>query len=342
MNCIKKRNFALYFSAVLLLSTSWCLAQDTHFSQFDFSPLHQNAANTGKFKGDYRLTAIYRNQYKSVTVPYKTMGASFDANINLTDDARGYWSAGLVVEQDKTGDGNYKTFDAEFSAAYNYFVDDDKRHLVTIGLQPGITQHQLDFDQLYFGNQFNSTYFDPTLPNNENLSSTSNSLFNINAGVGYTFKFNETSDVQAGIGMHHINQPNLSFYSDKAPLNARLTGELAANVMLTENIYVHPQLLYYSQNKFQQINGGANVSFRKAKSESSSYRFSLGAFYRAKDAAIVRVGLGYNNLDIGFAYDFNTSDLKKASNGRGAYEVALKYIITKVKPVKLFPPCPVY
>lgn len=339
---MKKKIHFLFCIAVCTVLSSVAFGQDTHFSQFDFSPLHQNAANTGKFKGDYRFTAIYRNQYKSVTVPYKTIGASLDANIGLNNDKRGYWSAGLVVEQDKTGDGNYGTLDLDFSVAYNYFLDDDKNHLITIGLQPGLMQHKLDFDNFYFGNQYDSTFYDPNLPNNETLDRSKNSLFNINTGLYYTFKFAEGSDVNAGMGLHHLNKPNLSFYGDREPLAMRLTGEFIANLKLTEQIYLHPQVLYYSQNKFQQINAGANVSLRTSKSEFKSYRFSLGAFYRVKDAVIGRVGVGYNNWDLGFAYDVNTSDLKRASNNRGAYEIALKYIITKVKPVKKSPPCPVY
>ncbi|MFZ7168732.1 MAG: type IX secretion system membrane protein PorP/SprF [Bacteroidota bacterium] len=112
--------------------------------------------------------------------------------------------------------------------------------------------------------------------------------------------------------------------------------------MLSEKISLQPQVLFYRQGKFSQLNGGANVQLHSLENNFKNFRFSAGVFYRNKDAVIARIGAGIGNLDAGFAYDFNTSDLKRASNGRGAYEVALSYIITKVKPLKKNPPCPVY
>jgi hypothetical protein len=65
-------------------------------------------------------------------------------------------------------------------------------------------------------------------------------------------------------------------------------------------------------------------------------------FARTGDALIPVIGLDYNEWNLGISYDVNTSDLKRASNSRGGYEIALTYIITKVKPIGIKPPCPVY
>lgn len=326
--------------AIVFLFAEFASAQDVHFSQFDFSPLHQSAANTGNFNGDYRFTAIHRNQYRSVTVPYKSVGASLDMNHKLTDDKMSYWSSGLMFEQDKTGDAGYSTLDIELSVAWNKFLDNDKKHRITIGLQPGWFQNGLNFSELYFGNQYDNGSFNSNLPNNENPEETKHSNFNLNAGLGYKYIFSEMSDMQLVLGFNHLNKPNLSYYGDKSPLNMRFTALALFDIRMSERIFIHPQLLYYNQNKFNQINGGANVTFHSA--DTKDYRFTGGVFYRNKDAIIGRLGAGYNNLDIGFAYDFNISDLKRASNGRGAYEIALTYIIHTVKPLQKNPPCPVY
>lgn len=334
-----KQVFALILSCLL---TGWAFAQDIHFSQYDFSPLHQSAANTGNFKGDYRFTAIHRNQYRSVTVPYKTIGASFDMKLGMHDDARGFWSAGLLFEQDKTGDANFGTLNAEVSVAYHLFIDADKKQEIVLGIQPGFFQNGLDFGNLYFGNQYDSTFYNPAIANGESLDNSKHAAFNFNAGVVYRYAFTDESDAQLVIGLNHINQPGITFYNDTVSLFMRMTGELLFNFKLNDQISLQPQVLYYNQKKFRQWNAGSNITFRTNATEYKSYRFLAGVFIRPKDAVIARIGVGYNNLDIGFAYDFNTSDLKRASNGRGAYEIALKYIITKVKPLKKNPPCPVY
>ena len=56
-------------------------AQDIHFSQFYAAPMLTNPANTGNFTGSVRLGLNYRDQWGSVTVPYKTFSAYADAGI---------------------------------------------------------------------------------------------------------------------------------------------------------------------------------------------------------------------------------------------------------------------
>ena len=333
---------ALLSFCVVLFSFLFSYSQDTHFSQFDFSPLQQNAAHTGGFDGDYRFTAIHRNQYKSVTIPYKTFSFSFDENINVTEDSKKFWSAGILFNTDKAGDGDFKTLELGLSVAYNYFLDAYKKQLVTVALQPGIAQHSINFDNLYFDSQYNGDTYDPNIVSGEKLERTNYSYFDLNIGANYFNKLSDGVDISVGLGLSHINNPNQSFYSEKNPLGSRFTAELLSKIKITEVIYLHPQLLFYNQNKFQQLNGGGKVQFVSTKNESKQYSLSVGGYVRAKDAAIARVGVGYNNLDVGFAYDFNSSDLKRASKGKGAYELGLIYIIKKVKPLKKHPPCPVY
>src|SRR5262245_38456566 len=49
-------------------------SQDVGFSQFYDQPLLRNPALAGFFDGDMRFTASYRNQWQSVTTPYRTFG----------------------------------------------------------------------------------------------------------------------------------------------------------------------------------------------------------------------------------------------------------------------------
>ncbi len=45
-------------------------AQDIHFSEFYNTPLQLNPSYTGFFNGDYRFTAIYRDQWSTIGVPF--------------------------------------------------------------------------------------------------------------------------------------------------------------------------------------------------------------------------------------------------------------------------------
>ena len=60
-------------------------SQDINFSQFYELPLLRNPGLAGNFSGDFRITASYRNQWESVTVPYRTMtlGAEYKLPQNV-------------------------------------------------------------------------------------------------------------------------------------------------------------------------------------------------------------------------------------------------------------------
>ena len=60
--------------ASMLLGASAGVAQDIHFSQFFNVPMGLNPGCIGQFDGDYRAHGVFRQQWRSVTVPYRTFG----------------------------------------------------------------------------------------------------------------------------------------------------------------------------------------------------------------------------------------------------------------------------
>src|ERR1700741_4799335 len=82
-------------------------AQDIHFSQFNEAPLLINPANTGLFNGYSRANLNYRNQWSSAGSPFKTIAASFDAEIGLKKAKGAYLGLGGFVFQDKAGAANW-------------------------------------------------------------------------------------------------------------------------------------------------------------------------------------------------------------------------------------------
>ena len=47
-----------------------------------------------------------------------------------------------------------------------------------------------------------------------------------------------------------------------------------------------------------------------------------------------------NEVHIGLSYDFNVSDFDIATRSQGGWELSIRYIITKVKPLPIFKICP--
>ena len=57
-------------------------AQDGHFSQFYASPMSLNPALTGLSNYKLKATAQYREQWRSVTVPYVSMQGGVEGRFN--------------------------------------------------------------------------------------------------------------------------------------------------------------------------------------------------------------------------------------------------------------------
>src|SRR5579871_6216536 len=109
VNPRKKTGMAIFTRKILfalILVSSIARAQDPHFSQFYLSPLTLNPALAGDIDETYRAGAIYRNQYGSVTVPYVTPSASFDMNVFKGSESHDYLGLGLLILNDRSGDGN--------------------------------------------------------------------------------------------------------------------------------------------------------------------------------------------------------------------------------------------
>src|SRR6476659_821913 len=103
-----------YKPVLLIYILSQCgtinYAQDISFSQFYDQPLLRNPALAGIFTGDVRFTASYRNQWQSVTVPYRTFGLSSEVkfplqvmNLDVTT------TLGLQLFRDVAGTSEFST-----------------------------------------------------------------------------------------------------------------------------------------------------------------------------------------------------------------------------------------
>ena len=129
----------LYFLLNVLITS----AQDIHFSQFNAAPLDLNPANNGLFDGDYRFILNHRNQWSSITLPYNTYSGSFDMVLptdqwKIKNLPTGIWGAGIVFNDDKSGDGQLNLIEAKVSLSYTQKINKDSSMFLTFAIQPGI------------------------------------------------------------------------------------------------------------------------------------------------------------------------------------------------------------
>ena len=332
---IRKNIITRLSLAALVFSASASYAQDIHFTQFDMQPLVINPAFTGMFNGKVRVDAIYRSQWNSVTVGYKTYGASVDMPIKVERNGD-YLAGGLQLFKDVAGDGNLSNFTGLVSIAYHKTFGGSSLNGASkdlaVGLQGGYAQQSIDLSKLYFADEFVNGSFVPGTTQEYSLGlGNSVNYYLVNAGISYAQSVSDKFSYVLGVAANNLNQPNQSLskkQSSETSLDMRYTGELGLVLNVSEKLSLRPAVLYQYQASASEIVAGNEFHYALTSgnaSESTTGVF-LGGWYRSGDATMITGGIEFANFRVGLAYDYNISTLNSASNGNGGFEIALKYI----------------
>lgn len=344
----------IYILFVIGIFSKSVFSQDIHFSQFNEAPALVNPALTGS-ASVIRASVIYRDQWRSVTVPYKTFGGSFDMKIKPTNWAKmgdhrteiykqafNRLGAGLSFYNDKAGDGNMGTTQVNLSLAT--FVPINDKSYLSAGIQASIVQHKIDFNKLVFPNQYNGVTYDPSMNSGENFASNNFIYPDFGAGLLYSYGYtekaigsNEKMKANLGVAMYHIGQPKQKYVvgtSDKLNSKFVIHGDMLYGIK-NSNLGIEPSFMVQLQKPSMEIIAGLMLKYyfkedSKYTGINKQSAFSLGAYYRNRDAAVIRAMVEYREYAIGVAYDINVSSLTKASTGRGGPEIFIRY--TSAKP----------
>lgn len=320
--------------AAIMLGTSVAQAQDVHFTQFNAAPLTINPAFTGAFQGNWRASVVYRDQWRSAlgNAAFKTYAASFDMPIIRDISVDDYLAGGIQLYDDVAGDGNMANFSATLSVAYHKFLGGDGKKALTVGLQGGYIQKSIDLSRLYFGDEFNEGYWQPGTSAEYPWLNNRVTGYVINAGIAWSHQVSDNFAYVIGAGLNNINQPLESFSKRQTAkdvgLGMRYTGQLGAIIGINERFSLRPAVLYQSQATAMELVAGNEFHYKLGDDYDlpSSLAIFAGGWYRYQDAAMVTAGVEWQGFRVGFAYDYNTSDLKNATNGNGGFEVMVRYI----------------
>ncbi|HAE14760.1 MAG: PorP/SprF family type IX secretion system membrane protein [Chitinophagales bacterium] len=337
---------------VFLLAGFRSYAQDIHFSQFNAAPLALNPALTGNYACDWRAGLNYRNQWNSIPAPYVTYSAFADMPIVQGIRGNDKLAAGLLLYNDVSGDGNLSNLSVLASVAYHLALGSPS-HYLSLGLQGGMMQKSLDWNNLLFGNQFDGVDFNSATPNFEPY--TGDNILNADLNVGLTYKgqFSQNFSLEVGGASNHLLTPGESFLSADTitdrdgtignELGMRYVGHMRAIIGFTKDLSLLPTVLYQTQSGAQEMVLGADLGYflRNPNFPATIY---VGLYTRNGDALIPSIAMDYKNFKLGISYDVNTSGLDVATNGRGGFEISLVYTgcILPVVPENYVLPCPRY
>jgi type IX secretion system PorP/SprF family membrane protein len=290
---------------------------DPHFSQYYAHPLWLNPALTGVTDGEYRVSLNAKQQWGSVSNAFLTGGASFDmAPVkNL--------AFGAMVLNQNAGDISYNHLSALVSGAYRVHFGRIGLNVINFGLQAGILNKSFDPSKVTLGSQFNPvTGFDPGLGINESFSSSNTLVPDVNAGFMY-FDGNPDQKVNVfgGAMAGHLTRPVDKFLGTSVRMPIRYAAHGGARVKVSESLDITPNALYMTQGNAREIAAGAYASMMLNQETDLMF----GTNYRFDDAAIAFFGLHVKNMVFGLSYDFNTSDLNRATRSQGGLELSVSF-----------------
>src|SRR5688572_1409637 len=135
---------AMRFVCALFLTLGFQLvySQDIHFTLHQMTPLAFNPAHTGAFYGSYRVSALYRDQYRTVAGKgaFSTPTFSIDAPIIRGFKETDWVGVGLFFYTDKSGTAGLTQQAFKVSAAYHLAMNKAGTSVLSISYQTGPTQ----------------------------------------------------------------------------------------------------------------------------------------------------------------------------------------------------------
>lgn len=323
---LKPKFVKTYGSKIVLLAVifiaslnnvSW--SQDPTFTQFYSNPVYLNPALAGS-SGCPRIALNYRNEWPQLTGNYVTYSAAFDTYAKSINGG-----VAILAMHDQQGQGTIQT--TMIGGVYSYNLKVNRKFSLMFGARAAYFQKFLDWDKLTFGDMIDARrgfiYQTGDVPRGNGRRG----FFDASAGfVGFGKGF------YFGGAVHHLNRPDESMILGQSRLPMRFTGHAGADISIgskgryASTTSIMPNIIYQYQNGFQELSIGTYIKYGN---------FTVGAWYRNRDAFILCFGITTEKFKIGYSYDLTVSKLGNGISG-GSHEVSMGINLKCKKKAKNF------
>jgi type IX secretion system PorP/SprF family membrane protein len=317
---------------ITITAAATARSQDLHFSQFNEMPILRNPSLAGNFDGQMRALTAYRNQWQTVSVPYKTLAVATEFKLVGDQCAGSNFSltGGVQYVRDEAGDSRLTRNMYLLSLTGRKQLTRDL--YASAGFCGGPVTSNFNFMGLKWSDQYINGQYLPTNPTQQPVPSNGKNYFDLGWGVGVG---SNADDVQwyAAYGRFHDNRPKVGFGTNYTsltvlPVRQSLNAGIAiyANDIKTEVWSFYTDFMWQgTQNQFM-----AGVTHRwewlnETGAGDDGKSFTVGAFYRLNDAIVPTINLQLKTFTVGLSYDVNVSRLSAASHYQGGFELTLKF-----------------
>jgi len=233
------------------------------------------------------------------------------------------WGLGLQFLRDQSGSSRLSL--TQFNLSLSRSLQDWQ-----LGVQLGFAQRRIDYSDLIF------------IDDGESISTETKHYMDIGMGINRTFSF-VSSECKVAYALFHVNSPNRSFISSEDKLAVRHQFSSSLDYDLNEKWQLSPSIHYTSQQNQREFMLGSQLSFDISEYYYKYIVLELGSYYRFGDALTSLIGIQFEQSQVAFSYDWNTSDLVPASNYLGAWELSFAHIIqSKVLSKPKYKTCPAF
>jgi type IX secretion system PorP/SprF family membrane protein len=335
-------------------------AQGLQYTQNHYSQILFNPAQTGAFKGTYRVQAIARDQNRSFFgTSYLSPMLSVDSPFMWGFKKTHWVGGGVTLFRDEAGDAGLGTNGMMANLAYHIGLDKKLKRTITLGARYG-------FMSRFIGDVY-TTENDLLVPTSDPGNSENIDLDDVNTGfstiaLGLLFKtpLGKTSSLELGAAGSNILGGTYDILPDSGnnDVTRRYNAHAMVNMMLSSRLAFAPTAFVSLQGQSQNINIQGNFAYhinaekqqkgRRAKAAPSGEKkdpilLLPGIGYRYNDASAIQfmMGMEYKKWRVGLAYDFAVSGYSNQTRNT-AFELAVQRIFAiekkpKIKPIIFCP-----
>lgn len=327
------------FIGLLLVVVSGLSGQDTQFYQAFASPLTLNPGTTGMIPGNFRISSIYRDQWRAVVdQPVSTFSVSGDTRFSISKkrENKDFLGVGVHFLSDKIGFISFTTNQLGVSLAYHKSLNDKLKEFLSFGAQFGITQRNINYENLNFEDEFNgvAAYTDPT---GETFAPNNFGFADLTIGLNYQIQPFKGLNVYAGGSWSHINAPNIVF--DKEDQNLPVSSLFRKIQVYGGFSYdllgqwtIKPRANLVLQGPHQQLVIGSHIRKQLTDKFSESVEFGLATRIvndidgAGPESLIASFGIDLKGKVIGFSYEFSIEPVNNNFRNQGVFELSFTYI----------------
>lgn len=286
------KKIALLLSILSIVSTYSFSQKDLSFVSDGFSPFMNNPASTGSMNR-FSTTAIYRNQWPSISNSFITYALALEADTKFgfkTTDKKLNMPIGLNVTSNKQG--FFKTQDINIPISIPIEL---KNSTLAFGIAPGIKNISFHEDVIIIGEPY---YFEES------------TKFNLNSGLFWTGE-----NHYVGISVTNLTEPVHYLYQSERHYNFQ-----AGYKFKVGQHYIYPMLNGTSDFIVSYLRTMNYFQFKEDI-------FSIGVGYDSQNALSFAGTVRVNNFKLAYVYYQSFSSLSNASSG--SHEFRLSYAIGK-------------